>query len=241
MPTHARAGVSSAGPQREDAVGGGRDVVRDQDLLAEADDEAPDARGEVVEADHAAGELVGDLAVADDRPGNELREQQHVERRVNRALLRARVAAVDVDHVRNRVERVERDADRQQHLRDGERSDAQSGEQRVDVVGEEVRVLEDAEHGKVDADGDGQPASRPGVFVGRAPQARCDRYRHPVVERDRRQHQPGERAASPRVEQHARADEQDVRILAGPPLQEVQREQDRKEEEEERGLGEEQG
>ncbi len=75
--------------------------------------------GEVVERHDAARELVGDVLVADDRPGDQLRKEQQVQRRVDRALLRRRLAPVDVDDVGDRVERVEGDADRQQHVRRG--------------------------------------------------------------------------------------------------------------------------
>ena len=82
--------------------------------------------GEVVERHDPARELVGDVAVADDRSGDELRKEQQVQRRVHRALLRGRVAPVDVDDVRDGVEREERDADRQQHARHGESAGAPS-------------------------------------------------------------------------------------------------------------------
>ena len=48
--------------------------------------------GEVVERHDAARELIGDVAVADDRSGDQLRKEQQIERRVHRALLRGRVA-----------------------------------------------------------------------------------------------------------------------------------------------------
>ena len=106
---------------REDRVRRAGDDVRDQHFLGEPDDEAADAVREVVERHDAPRELIGDVAVADDRAGDQLREEQQVERRVDRALLRRRVAAVDVDDVRDRVEGEERDADRQQHARHDER------------------------------------------------------------------------------------------------------------------------
>ena len=88
MPSQAWAAVELGRGHGEDPVGRQRDGVRDQHLLAEADDEAADAGREVVERDATAGELVGDVAVADDRSGNQLREEQQVERGVDRALLR---------------------------------------------------------------------------------------------------------------------------------------------------------
>jgi hypothetical protein len=97
-----------------------------------------------------AGELVGDLAVADDRARNECRKQQQIERGVDRALLRGRVAAVT--STTDRMERVERDADGQQHLRDGNarRSATPAGRSRCR---RRSSVLEHAEHDEVDADG----------------------------------------------------------------------------------------
>ena len=106
--------ILSAGPATTLAI---------EHLLGEPDDEAADAVREVVEADGPSRELVGDVAVADDRAGDELRKEQQVQRRVDGALLRDRVAPVDVDDVGDRVEREERDADRQQHARHDERLD----------------------------------------------------------------------------------------------------------------------
>ena len=118
-------GVELRDRQAEDPVGRPGDDVGDQHLLAEPDDEAADAVGEVVERDDAARELIGDVPVADDRSGDELRKEQQVERRMDRALLRGRVAAVDVDDVRDGVEREERDADRQQDHRQARMASAE--------------------------------------------------------------------------------------------------------------------
>ncbi len=62
-------------------------------------------------------DLVVDLVVADDRPGDQLREERHVLRVVGDPPHRRRLPARDVDHVRDRVEREERDPDRQQDRR----------------------------------------------------------------------------------------------------------------------------
>ena len=177
MPSQAWRGGELGGRHAEDLVRGPGDDVGDQHLLREADDEAAHAVGEVVERDDPPRQLIGDVAVADDRSGDQLRKQQQVQRRVHRALLRRRVAAVDVDDVGDGVEREERDADRQQHARHVERLDAEDAEQRVDVVGEEVGVLEDAEHGEVDGDGEREPASRRRPRATRA--RRDDRPRSP--------------------------------------------------------------
>ncbi len=213
---------------REDGVGGRGDDVGDEDLLAEADDEAADAVGEVVDRHRAPRQLIGEIAIPDDRAGDELREQQQVQRGVHRTLLRDRVAAVDVDDVRDRVEGVERDPDRQQHARDDDRVGAERQEQGVDVVGEEVRVLEDAEDDEIDGDGEGEHRLR--AVAGARP---IDSDPHPVVERDRGEHQPREGAAALGVEDHAGDEEERVavRSVLARERREVEREQERQEQE----------
>src|SRR5262245_33522238 len=62
-----------------------------------------------------------------------------------------------------------------------------------------------------------------GVSGGSAGAVHSDR--HPIVERDRGEHQPGERAAALRVKDHARNEEQPVRIGRVNATNEVQREE----------------
>ena len=236
MPSQACAVDSSAERHAEDLVRRAGDDVRDQHLLREPDDEPPHAVREVVERHEPPRELIGDVAVADDRAGDELRKEQQIERGVHGALLRRGIAAVDVDDVRDGVEGEERDADRQQHARHDDRRHAEDQEQRVDVVGEEVRVLEDAEHDEVDRDGE-----REALFRRRRAVGAVDRDRHPVVERDRPEHQPREGAAALRVEDDARDEQQPVRVgavhaAATHAWQEIQPEQNRQEEKEKGGL-----
>ena len=76
------------------AIGRSGDDVGDQHFLGEADDEPPNAVREVVDRHQPPRQLIGDVAVADDRAGDQLRKEQQVERRVHRTLLRGRVAAV---------------------------------------------------------------------------------------------------------------------------------------------------
>ena len=85
--------------QREDLVGGDRQVVGDQHLLAETDDEAPHSIGDLILAGEAFGELGRDLAIANDRARNQLREERDVEGHAQRALLRRRRVSIDIDDV----------------------------------------------------------------------------------------------------------------------------------------------
>ncbi len=120
-----------------------REVVRDHDLLEEAGRDQVEGAARVDPARVARRvELRDQLAGAHDRPGHEVRE----EREVDGELLERRrheVAAVGVDDVADRHERVEGDADRQddrvQRERQVEADDRRHALRRVD---EEVVVLE---------------------------------------------------------------------------------------------------
>ena len=164
-------------------------------------------------------------------------KRQHVERSVNRALLRYGVPAIDVHDIRDRVKGEEGDADRQQHPRNHDRIDLQCHQQRVEVVGGEIGVFEHTEHEQVGPDRKGQqPSCRPrspeglrhGTSFGLWLPRRCgrfscscgaglqtrDRDRDPIVEGNRPQHQPGERPAALRVEHEARQEQQPVAVRA---------------------------
>src|SRR5262249_36174132 len=105
------------------------------------------------------------------------------------------------------------------------------------VVREEVRVLEDAEDDQVHGHRERHPPLR---RRGRALPRAIHGDRRPVVERDRRQHQPGERAAALRIEDDAEDEEQPVAVGAvlARTLDEVEREEEREEEEKKCRLGE---
>ncbi len=97
----------------EDQVGDRADVVGDQDLLREADREVAETAGaQVVRGDPLA-KLIGEIAIAHDRPGDQLREECDVGREVAEAASPLHPAAIEIDRVRHRLEGVERDADRQ--------------------------------------------------------------------------------------------------------------------------------
>ena len=192
MPSHACAGLSCAAGMAKILSAGPATTLAISTFFARPITKRRTPYAKSSSRTIAARELIGDVAVPDDRAGDQLRKEQQVQRGVHRALLRDRVAAVDVDDVRDRVEGEERDADRQQHARHDDRLHAQRQEQRVDVVGEEVRVLEDAEDDEIRRDREGE--QRPGA-ARVAPAIDGDRDR--VVEGNRRQHQPGERARRP--------------------------------------------
>ena len=99
-------------------------------------------------------ELLVDVAVAQDRPGDGAREQPDEGRVADDAVRGLDVAAVDVDDVRDGAERVERDAERQDHAERGEGPPAaEQSAQAVERVEEEAAVLEVAEEREVCRDG----------------------------------------------------------------------------------------
>ena len=99
-------------------------VVGDENLLDETDDEEGHAALQpamaIVRSDCL--EVLLDLSKPNDRSGDELREQRHVRRELEEIPRRTNHAPVAVHDVRDRVERVERNADRQNdvEVRDGD-------------------------------------------------------------------------------------------------------------------------
>ena len=93
-----------------------------------------------------------------------MREERDERRELDEVARRLDVAAIDVDDVAHRLERVERDADRQHHLEVAQRHrHARTRQQGVQALGEEVEVLEVAEHPQVQRHAqrdDAAPAAR---------------------------------------------------------------------------------
>ena len=131
--------------------------VCQQNLLRHAEHEERSTTREFLPGKRAFAELVGDVLEADDRTCDELREHRNVARVVDEVRHDLRIAAIDVDHVAHALERVEADAERQNHTEEPEilrLRDAQRRHRRVVVVEPEVEVLEEAEDCQVADDGD---------------------------------------------------------------------------------------
>jgi len=92
------------------------DDVGNQNFLRQTDDEAVEALQPVRVKRFAVADLVGDVAVAHDGAGDELRKHDDVKHVVAQALHRLVYLAVGVERVGDALEREERDADRQQDL-----------------------------------------------------------------------------------------------------------------------------
>ena len=93
-------------------------------------------------------ELVQQVLRPLDRTGDELREEHHVGRVDDEVPLGRLPSRVDLDHVAEALECVERQADRQDDRRATGRSGVQPNTPASadEVVGEEVEVLEDEQH-----------------------------------------------------------------------------------------------
>src|SRR6185312_11681012 len=96
------------------------------DLLRETEYKAADPVGDIGRAPVAPCDLVGEVPPANDRARDELRKQQDVQGEVEEPALGFGVALVDVHHVRDGVERKERDAERQRDAGPRDRSTSDS-------------------------------------------------------------------------------------------------------------------
>ena len=159
-----------AGPQqrerriaeREHLVGDHADVVGDHQLLEEAPADQPEPALRLVDREPArALDLRQQERGALDRPGHQVRKERDERGDVEQVAARVELAAVDVDRVAHRLERVERDPDRQQ---DAQRRlvprQPHRRQHRVHVVDEEVEVLEEPEHAEVRDDAEPQERRR---------------------------------------------------------------------------------
>ncbi len=172
-------------------------------------------------------ELVDQVLEAQHGAGDKVREDRHEGREVDQVARGRGVAAVHVDDVADRLEDVERDADRQQHMGEDEWLQPHRGHDRIEAVDAEVGVLEVAEDAQVDAHAEQQPALRGlGAHAGGA-----DFQADPVVP----QGDPGEQGEEvhppPGVEDVAGNQQQQVAIAI--PAHVVQAEENRQEQEQE--------
>ncbi|MNO93249.1 hypothetical protein D3C76_848460 [compost metagenome] len=213
--------------QGKAVVGHHRQGVGDEDFLDETLHEPRAALGELVEGVGAVVELVGQVAETQHGAGDQVREDRHERREVDQVAGGRGVAAVHVDDVADRLEDVERDTDRQQHVGEDERLKTDRRHHRVDAVDAEVGVLEVAEDAQVHRDAKQQPALRRfGPHTGGT-----DFEADPVVpQRDGRE-QREEVHTPPGVEHVAGDQQQQVAIAL--PAQVVQAEKDRQEQKQE--------
>ena len=222
-PGIARGGVL----QGEAVVGDHGQGVGDEHFLDEALHEAGAAFGELVQGVGAVVELVDQVLEAQHGACDQVRENRHERCEVDQVAGSRGVTAVYVDDVADRLEDVERDTDRQQHVGEDERLQAERGDDRVEAVDAEVGVLEVAEDRQVDAYAQQQPTlCRLGAHA-----SGTDFQADPVVPQGDTGEQGEEVHPPPGVEDVAGDQQQQVAITL--PAQVVQAEEDRQEQEQE--------
>ena len=184
-----------------------RQVVGDEHLLERAPGDEPEPFDNLLARDAPRPlDLRQQLARAQDRPGDQVRKERDEQREVEKPRCRRDLSAIHVDHVADRHERVERDADRQQHVhRDRIEVPPEMPRHRRRAVGEEIEILEEPQHPEIErqAHDERQPAPR---GAGRP----IDHARHEEVD-DGRPDQQSEKPPVPRrVEVVARGEQHHV-------------------------------
>ena len=214
----------------------GGQVVRDDHLLEQAAADQPDGPDRVHRLGvPAATQLRDELRDADDRSGDQVREEGQVDREVERGD-RLLLTAVDVDDVGDGAEQEERDADRERDLDEqGRGRQPERAQQRDERVDEESVVLEEAEQREVEGD----PDDHPGASCPVAARTVHARREHVVADRagEQQEHEP---PVPPAVEQ-VRGAEHEPAPLLGAVVEAPRHAQDDDEEQRERHRREQHG
>ena len=186
--------------ETEDLVRPGGKRVREDHLFGKPVQKAPDAVGDLIDRLCATPQRCLHVGVAHDRSRDELREKADVQRERKPVLLRFDLAAIQVNHIAQRLERIEADAERKRNVT---QCDRPASRQRVDGRCEKIEVFEIAEQPEVDRNGYRQRRAA-ALFQpvhGKAGQP---------VDRDGRQHQYNVSRLAPPVEQKACKEQQRV-------------------------------
>ena len=214
---HVHAGRRAA--RLEHLVGQRREVVGHEDLQEVTPRDQPRSVAQLRRRDPARGvDLREQCRGPENRARHQVGEVGDEDGEVDEVTRRRNLPPVDIDHVAHRHERVERDADWEQHShRDEIDLPSHRREQGMQVVGEEVEVLEEPEQRQVEQDADPQQALPPRL-VGLP----VDQQRAGVID-DRRAEQQSQEAPIPGgIEVIARAEQQPVlRPVRQQPVQRV--------------------
>ena len=89
------------------------EYIRDEHFLAKPYCETAHAAGKIVQRGVALGQLILDIGILHNRPCDQLREARDIQQQMRIVFLNANIAAVGVHRVGDRLERKERNADRQ--------------------------------------------------------------------------------------------------------------------------------
>ena len=156
-----------SGGQGKNAVGGHGHGVGDEHFLGQPDGETVDAGHELVGGNGPCHGLRRQVAIADDRAGNEVREGRNAAGEVDQVARGRDLPAIHVDRVTHRLERVEADAQGQRdphHVMPCQGGRVDRGHQAIVGIEAEVEVLEVAQKGQIADDRKHQ-----GQLLGRGP------------------------------------------------------------------------
>lgn len=187
----------------KDVVRNLRDVIGDEHFLAEAVDETHHAVGKVRKVFLAVLDLLFDRIVAHDRASNELWEERDVKADVQHAPLCLGFAVINVEQVRQQLEREERDADRQRDVDDGR----VRTEQESHLLRCKRQVLEDEQQTDMERNTRNQPSFSPHLV---RTCRRADVQPDEPADDDGKHHQHDEHRLAPRVKQQARQEQEAV-------------------------------
>ena len=149
-------------------------------------------------------EVLLDLSESDDRAGHQLRKERHVRRVLEEIFGGGDHAPVRIDDIGNRVERVERNPDRKQNIKNRyHRRAAQPGGDPVDVRHHKVGVLEEPKERQIrrDRNRHTQPSAY-GILPSEEPES------GEVADARGKQHQRAKLVVPERIE-HIAADRQE--------------------------------
>ena len=157
--------VSTAGAQRRNDLAR---IIGKQDLLGKANDKALRALEGRARRGAAVHELPGNLLIAHNGALHHLREHREVEQQIEERTLRLDLTAIDIRHIGDNLEGIERQAEGQGARRRPEgkangiqavRNAAQRGKHHAAVrdgdaedAEEEVQIFEQAQHRQIDDD-----------------------------------------------------------------------------------------
>ena len=132
----------------ENPVGNCAHDVGDQHFLGQPDDESFDAVGKMPELKIPVFDLIGHVMVFHNRSGDHLGEQGDKEKQLVKILLGGNLPAVNIYEIGNRLENIEGNSDRHDHL-DGINGVVQ---EQIQIFNQEVGVFEISENGKIGQD-----------------------------------------------------------------------------------------
>ena len=213
----------------KDRVGDGAYGICDEYFFAEPECEPVHACGDILKREHTRDELLGDLVIPNDWPGDKLGEEGYIEREVERVFECLAVALGDVEDIRVGLKGEERNPDREHDRGPVHALVIYPGSDGVELIDEEVGVFEPAEDADVEDDG---PADDVLEFFGLVCGLglACKVPKHPVAH-NRDKEPSDEPAAAPEIEEHARKEEH--RVLSASRRDRVEQQHDREEYEQE--------